>query len=780
MRPRPLPCALAALSILATAPVATDAAAQDPASAPAAETIYFLDVSVNGWPVELVARFRDKDGRLSLPADQFEGLGFILDETFVTDEAGERRVYLDQVPGLEWQVDLRGQSIAITAPFERLRPNQLRISSGVPRVESRADWGAMLAYDFFGEWSEQPDNPDFTRSASVNLDARLFSPWFTAGTTGYYTTTEGGEDEFVRLESGIDFDSAEHARRLRLGDSYTAGPAWIRPFRFGGLQWMRDYELRPDIVTTPMPELSQGVLLPSSVDLFINGVKRYSQPVNPGMVRLTDLPIVGGVNTVTMVVTDQAGRRTQVTLPLYSSTTLLAKGLTTFNVDAGVARQNYSRVSNDYRGDFGAAGFSYGVTDQLTVTGYAAGARDYTTAAGSAAFAVGDLFLVEAAALVSDAPDDRGWAWALSLERVASRLSFSGRYMESHRYRDLASQFGDASFDRNAIASVGLNMGGPGQLNFTYAMQREEGRPQSSVVSGTWSVDLFKGRINLSTTAYAQLEQESWGAFVSLSFPLGRGSTYAYVQESWRNQDEPMTSAQVRGDAFDQRLTWEVEGAEGDRARNEAAVNWDGRYVDLRVAASVVGEEMSYQADVAQSFVFMDQQLFVAGQIYDGFTVVDVQDSPGIRVELENRPVGRTNAQGRLFLADLQSYTANAISIDPLDLPADASIGSPSTRVAPRGRAGLITRFGVTRARSALVTLRMPDGTAPPVGAQVRIAGVEETTVAGFDGEIYVRGLSDGENRLDLTWRDGTCSATFTANVIEGSQPRLGPFTCAP
>src|SRR3954462_4920946 len=61
-----------------------------------------LDVSVNHWPKRLVAAFQMEGDRLSLPAEQFEGLGFVPIETAVTVVEGQRRVALDQVPGLSW------------------------------------------------------------------------------------------------------------------------------------------------------------------------------------------------------------------------------------------------------------------------------------------------------------------------------------------------------------------------------------------------------------------------------------------------------------------------------------------------------------------------------------------------------------------------------------------------------------------------------------------------------------------------------------------------------
>lgn len=775
-------CVLAALTAAAAALPAAASPAQDLPPPPAAsdETLALLDVRVNGWALGLVARFHEANGRISLPADQFEGLGFLVDEAWVTTVGSERRVWLDQVPGLQWTVDRAGQIIDLTAAFDRLKPRLLEVSPGIRRVPARADWGVMLAYDAFSQWTKQPQDLEFARALSVNLDARLFSPWFTATNTGFVTKTEGEAEEFIRLESWVDIDSTDHATRLRLGDAYSTGPVWIRPFRFGGVQWMRDFSLRPDIVTTPAPEIRQDIGVPSTVDLFINGVQRYSTPVAPGTLRLTDLPIVGGSNMVSVIVTDQAGRRTQVFLPLYSSTEMLAKGMSTFNLEAGVARQNYASESNHYEGDFAQAAFGYGVTDQLTFSGYAAGAQDYSSAAAGAAFSLGSFLFVDSALMLSNDAGGPGWAWYASVEHIDPRFNFAASWFESDDYRDLADRFGYATFDRRATASAGLDLGRAGRLNATWALQREIDRTQTSVASGSWGVDLVDDRIHLTVSAYAELEADAWGAMVSLSIPLGAtGDVQAYLQENWRKDEENGSAAQLRGEAFDQRLTWTLDGETGAFDRGEVSTEWDGRHSDLHAAIVSSEGATGYELGVAQSLVFMDGQIFIAGRIDDGFTVVDVENSPGISVALENTPVGRTNGQGRILITDLQSYAPNAVSIDPLDLPMDASIGDTATVVAPRARAGAVTRFSVTRARAALVTVRLPDGSPPPVGASVHVAGLEDVAIVGFGGEIYLRGLAVGENRLEVSWPAGRCSTIVAIAAAQGGLPRLGPFTCA-
>jgi outer membrane usher protein len=248
-------------------------------STPSGPTTYLLSVSVNGWPLELIARFVEDGSGLRVPASEFDGLGFVVDEAFVTVIGDARWIYLDEVPGLAWTIDQREQAIDFAAPFDRLKVNLLEVSPPQPRVEARADWGAMLAWDAYGQWAFRDDDPLFARQLATTLDMRVFAPWAVIGSTAAIIVGEDIEPRATRLETVADFDNPEQSWRVRLGDSYTGGPVWVRPVRFGGAHWTRDFGLRPDIITTPVAAIGQDVAVPSTIDVFVNGVQRYSRAV---------------------------------------------------------------------------------------------------------------------------------------------------------------------------------------------------------------------------------------------------------------------------------------------------------------------------------------------------------------------------------------------------------------------------------------------------------------------------------------------------------------------
>jgi outer membrane usher protein len=321
-------------------------------------------------------------------------------------------------------------------------------------------------------------------------------------------------------------------------------------------------------------------------------------------------------------------------------------------------------------------------------------------------------------------------------------------------------------------------MGWAGNLNFTYAVQRAAFQPRTEVASMSYSLDMFDRRLTLMASGYSDLSGENWGGTVSLIFPLGR-NVRGNIDTN-RSQSDSYNAVQVHGDAFDQRLNWSVVAANGQFDGGYARADWRGRYIDLSGRLVSINGSNAVDATAAQSFVFMPEGMFVAGRIDDAFTLVKVGDFPDVEVFLENRPVGRTDRQGNLLVTGLDSYVGNALSIDPRGLPMDVSTERTTALVAPRLGAGLVTRFGILEERAILVSLRLPDGGSPPVGAVAALAGSSVAGPVGFDGDVYLRGVSAEENRINVTWPGGSCTALVRGAVEPGRLRTTGAVECAP
>ncbi len=138
---------------------------------------------------------------------------------------------------------------------------------------------------------------------------------------------------------------------LRVGDSITGNLPWSRATRFGGIQLQRDFALQPDLITFPIPQFLGQAAVPSTVDLYVNGLRRYSGETPAGPFQLGTVPIVNGAGNAQVVVTDALGRQTTFDFPFYTTSQLLRPGLDDYSLELGFVRENYGVSSFDYASD---------------------------------------------------------------------------------------------------------------------------------------------------------------------------------------------------------------------------------------------------------------------------------------------------------------------------------------------------------------------------------------------------------------------------------------------
>ena len=150
---------------------------------------------------------------------------------------------------------------------------------------------------------------------------------------------------------------------------------WSNSVRIGGLRYGRDFSLRPDLVTWPLPAFSGEAAVPSSVDLFIDGYRAGSTQLQPGPFSLTNLPYVNGAGNAVLVTTDALGRQVSTVLPFYVDSELLSPGLSDGAITLGALRRSYGVDNFDYGPAVASGSYRYGVTDWLTMESHAESAQ---------------------------------------------------------------------------------------------------------------------------------------------------------------------------------------------------------------------------------------------------------------------------------------------------------------------------------------------------------------------------------------------------------------------
>ena len=282
-----------------------------------------LEVFINQAPTHLIGSFSQQVGhKIAARRAELEEIGLQPRGNASPDDM----LVLDEMTGLSYRYDETRQQIFITA-VDELRAAKVITGSAAPKdaIPLRTDYGGVLNYTLYsagsGQWS--PRSLAFNGS-SATLDARLFSPFGTLSQTGILRSSFDSRFAALRLDTTFAYSDRDTLTSYRAGDAITGGLAWTRPIRIGGLQAQRNFGLRPDLVTLPLPSASGSAAVPSTVDVLVNNVRTSSQEVDAGPYRISNIPAVAGAGTARVVLHDASGRETVTDLPFYVSSKLLA------------------------------------------------------------------------------------------------------------------------------------------------------------------------------------------------------------------------------------------------------------------------------------------------------------------------------------------------------------------------------------------------------------------------------------------------------------------------
>ena len=182
---------------------------------------------------------------------------------------------LDAIPGLRYSYNAATQSVNLVVPDALRTPYQLDMR-GVPRAPpATSGRGLVLNYDAYAQTSG-------LSRLSLYTEQRYFSPSGVFSNTGI-TYAGGRADRYIRYDTYWTRSDQDTMRTLRLGDTITSSLDWSRSIRIAGVQWGRNFSLRPDLVTFPVAAISASSVVPSSIALYINGVQQYSSNVPAGL-----------------------------------------------------------------------------------------------------------------------------------------------------------------------------------------------------------------------------------------------------------------------------------------------------------------------------------------------------------------------------------------------------------------------------------------------------------------------------------------------------------------
>ncbi|MBO9623159.1 MAG: fimbrial biogenesis outer membrane usher protein [Sphingomonas sp.] len=739
------------------------------------------------------------DGSLAISAERLRLLGFAL--RGIPPDA--QQVRLSDLPGVTYRYVEAQQMVEIDAGDQSLVPVVLD-ASAAPRPldldRVTRNTGAVLNYGIYADGSE-----DGVR-ASAQYDFRLLTGLGVASTSGYlaYDDYLTRRLDHIRLDTNWRSTDVRRAITLTIGDTVGEGGQLNTAYRLGGIQLRRDYDMRPDLVTTALPTLNGSAAVPSAIDLYINGLRYYTGEVRRGPFQFRSLPSLRGGATATIVLTDANGRVTRFDKPLFFVPGLLPQGKLDFSVEAGFPRLNYGSESFDYfDGPAASASVRYGITDALTLQGHAEGMGDLVNGSLGGTLRLGTLGAVTAGFGASRFRGKTGTRYLLeaqtrllgvdlygSIERsdsdfqtivTATELKVRDKRVDSLPEPlpgDPMNPFLVAFSRRTERAGASFSLLGTG-FNLAYTRVRIADRDMRIANVG---VQRTLGRnVSLWGNAYKRFgDSRDYAVVVGLSMQLGRRS-WASSNVSY-SPDSTRISSQYTHNTGSGEGSWSWSLASSEVVSGSGS-GYAAADVVYRAHHATLGAGLEYSRGslrvngYAEGAIVAMGGVFLTPSIDRSFAVVRGA-GPNTPLFVDTRAVAHADSRGRALLPSLRSLATNTIAIDPSNLPVDLQAPRTEIEVVPDDRAGVIVDFRVAPEAAAVVILVDDAGTPLPVGSTVVLEGGGEPAVVGFDGRTFLTGLKPQNRALVHRAEGADCSVSFDFKPVAGQQVVIGPLPC--
>jgi outer membrane usher protein len=730
-------------------------------------------------PGEMLVVLRSSDGQLYLDETDFARLRLRVPQVPPYVYEGRRFFAPQAIKGCTVAIDETRQRAVITVPSASLDTTHLSAAERRSPDITPASPGAFLNYQLSAQ-----------QIGGQNIGGAFAELGVFAG-AGVLTNTAvaryGSDDnQLVRLETTYTHDFPATLETLNVGDAISDGGSWGNAVRYAGVRWSRNFGLRPDLLTTPLLATAGTATVPSTVDVFVNNQLVTSSQLPPGPFVIDRLPTVSGTGDVSVVVRDALGREQVVTQSFYSSTILLAQGLSQYSVNLGKIRDNYGLESNQYGPTLGEVSYRRGITDSFTLEGHGEYLAEDAHAAGlNAALRLGNIGVINFTAAEGGDANGSGWLSGVGIEHRGSNTSFiASSLWASHDFAQVGEPLDPAMRMRQrSLLQTGMGLGSLGSLSLAYVRQTYRDSPVQQTLGLTHSISFGRaGALNFTLTRtrtagdLTSSAQSSTSAYLIFVLPLDnrRAATLSSIGGGGSGAPANEVIASLTQSP-------PVGPGSGYRLSASTAGNYDAdwrqqfRSADLEVEVARNQGLDGRSAYLSGAMTFLGGQLDTTRQVNGSFAMVDVAGLADVPVYVENQLTAHTDANGRALLYNLRPYEANRISITPEDLPLDTSIASSSTIMAPPYRSGVIARFPVERVRSGTFRLITDDGKPVPVGAVVTLKGVQFPVVQG--GMVYVTGYDHGL-AAEASWNGGHCRFRLEPPPPDDPLPDMGIVAC--
>lgn len=737
-----------------------------------AEERVIVAISVNGQLIDdSVLAIRRADGFYVPREAVTEARLLIGPNVRIIEGPGAPYVALASVPGIRVVFDSGMQELKITADASAFEGQVIELAPRREIAIQPSHFGAFLNYDMLYQRSNVSDS---YAAGLFDLGGPVYGG--TLQTTGL-ARSGGTVTEFIRLETSYTQDFPSDMTRLKFGDAISRGGDWGRPARFGGIQAATNFAVQPGYVPFPTANFAGQAALPSTVDIFVNDALRYRGRVDQGPFELNQLPVLTGGGDARVVVTDPLGRQQVVTLPFYVSPVMLREGVADFSYEAGFIRTGYATNDNRYDDAIASATHRYGLTDTNTIEGHTEVMKNRQAAGASLTSTIYPFGEFSQVGAVAEVPSGTGWLGGLGFSRSNQEWSFGIRQRwQSDNFDEGGVIFSltGSPLRSETLANASYSFGRYGSLSASIAQQDYDNAVSATIKTVNWTMPVGDRAFLTAYVLQAEQEETVRTIGMTLTVMFGRSTTAtmdAYSRDGVRNgtlqvREYPLTET---GWAYG------AAASRGELERTSADLTRRTSVGDFGAAVERYATQSNARLSASGGIAMVDTKVYASRRIDDSFGVVSVPGYPDITVMQENRPIGKTDKDGDLFLPKLQSYYENKIGLDTTDLPIDTDVENLETTVTPGYRGIVSVGFAASQTKARLLVVRYPDGGVIDTGMEIIRRNDGRLYRSGFDGEVFVDAAPNDQFILN----DGRRSCIFHMPADADARPRQ-TVTCEP
>lgn len=564
-----------------------------------------------------------------------------------------------------------------------------------------------------------------------------------------------GTDEGFRLATYLENHFVDQQITYRIGDVSMQTDRNDPSLGITGIQVMRNFQTRPDKISSPLYDFYAELERPAVIDLYLGSQKIRSREYDsPGPVRLTDYrPSTSG--KVLLVVTDALGSQRVVETDFFANGNLLGRGVLDFGASAGTLRGD----ANETLSDTLAGGLTarYGITNQVTLGGSYSEVREdegYQSRNFGVEASIGSfLGSLDLTSRIS-------WNNETGERGHSHRVSWSYTQTFANRLR---LSMGAAGFKEDGYAT---HFGAPRNL--------DGGRAYVGVVDrkvalgGNYS-DIGDIRSYGAVFSYAPSRGFSYSVSYQEVFDKGAlskdrmvsvGVNYRFqrtsspvssVRASARrslNTDTNVHQMNASGTAMDHRVSWHLKGVNTDLASEDSQFE----AYDATISANAEAVAGSYQyrrgvnafeehiVDLSTGFALGPKASLVFSNYINSSTGIAVLDLGAPDIAVSAGGYEATSSWRGLVAVPITGFRETYASIDESTLPQGAIPREP------------FLNMSVYPGQSAFATLKLAS---PGVFIKVPAASVGDTVVINgipypyYRTGVFTEDVSLGRNTIE-------------------------------